>query len=160
MIKIYTDGSCKNNGSTNAAGAYGYIITQHNNIIKKFVKKEYQTTNNRMELMAIITALYETDFLNDNIEIYTDSAYIHNCITQQWYIKWLNNNWKNSKKQPVKNKDLWEKLIPFIQKNNLTFKKVKAHTNNLSNNHCKFNDIIDKAVQSAAEEAINENHNY
>ena len=101
MIEIYTDGSCLTNPGN---GGWTAIINDDGKI-KKISGNEKDTTNNRMELLAPINALRE---LNDNSEItiYTDSRYVKLGITE-WINKWLNNNWQTSKKEDVKNKDLW-----------------------------------------------------
>ena len=91
-----------------------------------------------MELTACIKALEEIKSTKYPIEIYTDSAYLYNCIQQKWYEKWEQNGWKNSKKLPIENKDLWEKLLNLIKKYNPTFIKVKGHSGD------KYNDEADK----------------
>ena len=104
MIKIYTDGSClKNPGN----GGWAAIINI-NDVIKKISGSVKDTTNNKMELMAPIKALQEIKELQP-IEIYTDSQYVKLGITD-WVYKWIKNNWLTSKKEPVKNKELWIQL--------------------------------------------------
>ena len=131
-IKVYTDGSCRGNGGINARGGWGCVIfDEEGNFLKEGSGASFNTTNNKMEMTAVIEAI---NWIEENLEkdtnfyeIYTDSAYIHNCMTQRWYINWRNNNWKNSKKEPVKNKELWEQIIPYFIKTNFTFQKVKGH---------------------------------
>ena len=72
----------------------------------------------------------------DKITVYTDSAYLANCVKQKWYNKWLVNGWINSKKEPVANKNLWKSLIPFFEAENIEFVKVKGHAGN------KYNEIV------------------
>ena len=72
----------------------------------------------------------------DEVVVRTDSAYIHNCYSQKWYIGWEKNGWKNSKKEPVKNKELWEILIQAFKNPNISFEKVKGHEDDLWNNFC------------------------
>lgn len=146
---IYTDGSCLGNGRTENCGGYAFIILNENEeIISKFSKQELNTTNNRMEMKAVITGITEAiNYLNSNdfiIEVYTDSAYIHNCRTQRWYKSWKNNGWKNSKKEPVKNKDLWEILSFFFEDKRFIFNKVKGHAGN------KFNELVDTMAVAAS----------
>ena len=85
-----------------------------------------------MEMTAVLNACYcyDNEFNTAPAEcvIYTDSAYIHSCLTQNWWENWVRNGWINSKKQPVKNKDLWLKIIPFFQRFDIKFKKVKGHS--------------------------------
>lgn len=157
MIKIYTDGSCKGNGKENAVGAWGFVILDNDSIIIEHCDTEFYTTNNRMEMNAIIKAIksleeYSSYYneINLPVEIYTDSAYVHNCIKQKWYEKWENNNWINSKKEPVKNKDLWEELIPYFKNKDFIFYKVKGHSKD-ENEHEKWNNYVDELVQSAAQ---------
>ena len=146
---IYTDGSCLGNGRAENCGGYAFVIlNEDEEIISKISKQELNTTNNRMEMKAIINGISEAiNYLNSNdfiIEVYTDSAYIHNCRTQRWYKSWKNNGWKNSKKEPVKNKDLWEILSFFFEDKRFIFNKVKGHAGN------KFNELVDTMAVAAS----------
>lgn len=149
-FKIYTDGSCKGNGKENNCGGFAFVILNDNDeVVAKRSKQELNTTNNRMEMRAIVSAIGEvmqyintTNFL---VEIYSDSAYIHNCKIQKWYKSWKKNNWKNSKKEPVKNKDLWEILTFFFDDERFIFNKVKGHAGN------KFNELVDKLAVAASD---------
>ena len=105
MIKIYTDGSCLNNPGN---GGWAAIINNNGDIVK-ISGYEKETTNNKMELMATIKALQKIS-KDDQIEIYTDSKYVKLGITESIH-KWKQNNWQTSKKEPVKNKDLWIQLF-------------------------------------------------
>jgi len=104
MIEIYTDGSCLTNPGN---GGWAAIINDGGKI-RKISGNEKNTTNNRMELLAPINALKEMN-PNSQINIYTDSQYVKLGITD-WINKWINNNWQTSKKEDVKNKDLWIEL--------------------------------------------------
>ena len=121
MIKIYTDGSCLSNPGN---GGWAAIINI-NGEIKKISGNEKNTTNNRMELMAPINALKNINS-KDLIEIYTDSKYVKNGITE-WINTWVLNNWKTSNKEDVKNKDLWIELYKLNQSLNVKWNWVKAH---------------------------------
>ena len=121
MIKIYTDGSCLSNPGN---GGWAAIINI-NGEIKKISGNEKNTTNNRMELMAPINALKNINS-KDPIEIFTDSKYVKNGITE-WINTWVLNNWKTSKKENVKNKDLWLELHKLNQSLNVKWNWVKAH---------------------------------
>ena len=121
MIKIYTDGSCLSNPGN---GGWAAIINI-NGEIKKISGNEKNTTNNRMELMAPINALKNINS-KDPIEIFTDSKYVKNGITE-WINTWVLNNWKTSKKENVKNKDLWLELHKLNQSLNIKWNWVKAH---------------------------------
>ena len=139
MIKIYTDGSClKNPGN----GGWAAIINIDNEV-KKISGSVKDTTNNKMELMAPIKALQE---INEEqpIEIYTDSQYLKLGITD-WIHKWIKNNWQTSKKEPVKNKDLWVQLYELTKSHEIKWIWVKAHAGNL------LNEEVDLLAKKAAE---------
>jgi len=139
MIKIYTDGSClKNPGN----GGWAAIINNDNQI-KKISGSVKDTTNNKMELMAPIKALQEVKEKKP-IEIYTDSQYVKLGITD-WIHKWIKNNWQTSKKEPVKNKDLWMELYDLTKSHEIKWIWVKAHAGN------KLNEEVDLLAKQAAE---------
>ena len=127
MIKIYTDGSCLTNTGD---GGWAAIINIDSEI-KKISGNEKNTTNNRMELMAPINAL---KYINskDPIEIFTDSKYVKNGITE-WINTWVLNNWKTSNKEDVKNKDLWIELYKLNQSLNVKWNWIKAHAGDTLN---------------------------
>ena len=125
--KIYTDGSCLENPGN---GGWAAIINDDGNI-KKISGSEKNTTNNRMELMATINALKDISSKNQ-IEIYTDSQYVKLGITE-WINKWVVNNWKTSKKEDVKNKDLWIELYDLNKSLDVKWNWVKAHDGNIMN---------------------------
>ena len=136
-VEIYTDGSCSGNGTKNSPGGWGFVALYDGKVAREHNGGEPSTTNNRMEMLGVLNACYYYDN-NLNIEpaectIYTDSAYIHSCLTQNWWKNWVRNGWINSKKEPVKNKDLWLKIIPFFQRLDIKFKKVKGHSGNTWN---------------------------
>lgn len=112
MIAIYTDGSCSINNLTNleqeSDGGFGYCILQNDQVLYEHFEMWHNTTNNRMEMKAIISALEycQQNYPEEDIIIYSDSAYIVNCIKQQWYKKWFTNGWRNAKREAIKNKDL------------------------------------------------------
>ncbi|MEK9874435.1 MAG: ribonuclease H, partial [Pelagibacteraceae bacterium] len=116
MIKIYTDGSCINNPGN---GGWAAIINDDGKI-KKISGSEKNTTNNKMELMAPIKALKIVD-KNKKIQIFTDSKYVKLGITE-WIHKWVKNNWQTSKKEDVKNKDLWIQLHEITSSLNIEWK--------------------------------------
>ena len=138
MIKIYTDGSCLSNPGN---GGWAAIINM-NGEIKKISGNEKNTTNNRMELMAPINALKNINS-KDPIEIFTDSKYVKNGITE-WINTWVLNNWKTSKKENVKNKDLWLELHKLNQSLNLKWNWVKAHAGD------PLNEEVDMLAKKAA----------
>ena len=127
MIKIYTDGSCLTNPGD---GGWAAIINIDGEI-KKISGNEKNTTNNRMELMAPINAL-KYIYSKDPIEIFTDSKYVKNGITE-WINTWVLNNWKTSNKEDVKNKDLWIELYKLNQSLNVKWNWIKAHAGDTLN---------------------------
>ena len=139
MIKIYTDGSCLNNPGD---GGWAAIINYNGKIIK-INGSEKNTTNNRMELMAPINALKKID-QNSKIEIYTDSQYVKLGITE-WIHKWIKNNWQTSKKEDVKNKELWIELYELTKLFEINWIWVKAHSGNV------LNEEVDLLAKKAAE---------
>ena len=141
MIKIYTDGSCLTNPGD---GGWAAIINIDGEI-KKISGNEKNTTNNRMELMAPINAL-KYIYSKDPIEIFTDSKYVKNGITE-WINTWVLNNWKTSNKEDVKNKDLWIELYKLNQSLNVKWNWVKAHAG----------DTLNEEVDMLAKEAANLN---
>lgn len=147
MIRIYTDGSCRGNGYAASRGAWGFaIVNEDDKLVYAESGGRVETTNNQMELEAVIRAInYVTNsdaVSAEYVEIYTDSAYIHSCVTQGWYKNWQKNGWINSKKEPVKNKEYWEFLIPYFENPRYSFIKVKGHADN------HWNNVVDKMVQT------------
>ena len=130
-VTIYTDGACSGNPGP---GGWGAIL------MYKDVKKEISgglknTTNNIMELTAVIEALKLLKY-PCKVSVYSDSAYVVNAFNQGWIYNWRKNNWKTANKEPVKNKELWEKLYELTQKHKVEFIKVKGHSDNEYNNRC------------------------
>lgn len=143
MYTIYTDGATSGNGYENAQGGWAWILLDENNeLIERVDGHINNATNNICELTAVIDACENVDPDKEYI-IYSDSAYIINCYKDKWYRKWLQNGWVNSKRQPVANKELWERLIPFFENSNFYFEKVKGHANN------KFNNMVDEMAVKA-----------
>ena len=138
MIKIYTDGSCLENPGK---GGWAAIINDNGNI-KKINGSEKNTTNNRMELMAPINALKNMNS-KEEINIYTDSQYVKLGITE-WINTWIKNDWQNSKKEVVKNKDLWIELYNLNNSLNVKWNWVKAHAGD------PLNEEVDLLAKKAA----------
>ena len=139
MIKIYTDGSCLNNPGN---GGWAAIINI-NNKVEKISGSVKDTTNNKMELMAPIKAL-QTIKEKQPIEIYTDSQYVRLGITD-WVHKRIKNNWLTSKKEAVKNKELWIQLYDLNKSHEIKWIWVKAHSGNI------INEEVDLLAKQAAE---------
>jgi len=138
MIEIYTDGSCLTNPGN---GGWAAIINKDGEITK-ISGNEKNTTNNRMELIAPINALKNMD-TDSQIKIYTDSQYVKLGITE-WINKWVINNWQTSKKEDVKNKDLWIKLYDLNKSLSVEWHWVKAHAGN------PMNEEVDLLAKKAA----------
>jgi ribonuclease HI len=139
MIKIYTDGSCLNNPGN---GGWAAIINDNGEILK-ISGCEKKTTNNRMELMAPISALKKIN-KGKKVEIYTDSKYVKLGITE-WINKWTKNNWQTSKKEDVKNKELWVELYELTKSFEISWIWIKAHAGNT------LNEEVDSLAKKAAE---------
>ena len=131
FVTIYTDGACSGNPGP---GGWG-VILMHEQNKKELSGGETDTTNNRMELLAVIRGL-KTLTKPCNVELYSDSAYIINAFNQNWIENWQKNDWKTSSKSPVKNKDLWLELLSLLKVHNVKFIKVKGHSDNQFNNRC------------------------
>lgn len=130
-IEIYTDGACSGN-----PGPGGFCAILNYNGIEKIISGgEVRTTNNRMELMAVIVALKALKE-KCNVKLYSDSAYVCNAINNNWLMSWQLNSWRNSNKKEVLNKDLWLELINLLTEHNVEFIKVKGHADNEKNNRC------------------------
>lgn len=154
VYDVYTDGSTKRNGKADSVGAWAYVVTLDGEVVAQNAGSEVGTTNQRMELMAALEALKVAMPIAEGkglVRIYTDSAYLHNCYTQRWYVNWQDNGWKNTKKQPVANADLWKELVPYFEDWGVDFFKVKGHADN-RNDHEKWNNVVDVLAQSTAEE--------
>lgn len=130
-VIIYTDGACSGNPGP---GGWGAILMINENK-KEISGGNKNTTNNVMELTAVIEAL---KLLKRpcNVNLYSDSAYVVNAFLQNWILGWIKNGWKNSNKEDVKNKELWQELISLTKVHNVTFHKVKGHADNKYNNRC------------------------
>ncbi len=144
-VDIYTDGACANNPGR---GGYGIVMMykDKNNLMhqKEFSKGYKLTTNNRMELTAVIDAL---NLLKKpcNIKLYSDSKYVVDAINQKWLEGWQNKNWKLNTKNPVKNIDLWKKYLIASKDHKIEFIWVKGHASN------KYNELCDKLAVKARE---------
>ncbi len=121
LIKIYTDGACSGNPGP---GGWGVFIENSGNVTELSGRDE-NTTNNRMELKAVIEAL-KFFTINSELTIYTDSKYVMDGASR-WIINWKKNNWKTAQKKDVKNKDLWIELDNFLNYHDVSWVWVKGH---------------------------------
>jgi ribonuclease HI len=133
MIKIYTDGACKGNPGI---GGWGALLVYNEQSIEIF-DGELETTNNRMELKAVIEALNHATSMNDNVQIYTDSSYVQKGI-QEWILNWKKNGWRSSNKKPVKNQDLWQELDTLNSSLKVEWFWVKGHAGHPGNERADF----------------------
>ncbi|MES2677580.1 MAG: ribonuclease HI [Pseudomonadota bacterium] len=137
IIEIYTDGACSGNPGKGGWGAV-LLYREHKKEISGF---QPETTNNQMELMAVIEALKIVK-KSLQIIIHTDSKYVQDGITK-WILNWKKNGWKTAKKQPVKNDQLWKELDSLVAEHQIIWKWVKGHSGN------KYNDIADQLAVDA-----------
>jgi len=133
MIKIYTDGACKGNPGI---GGWGALLVHNEQSIEMF-DGELETTNNRMELKAVIEALNHATSMNDDVQIYTDSSYVQKGI-QEWIFNWKKNGWRSSNKKPVKNQDLWQELDTLNSSLKVEWFWVKGHAGHPGNERADF----------------------
>ena len=131
QVMIYTDGACSGNPGV---GGWGCILIfgEHR---RELSGAEGETTNNRMELMAVIRALEALKY-PCRAEVYSDSAYTVNGFLEGWIYQWERSAWKKADNKPVLNDDLWKRLLELTRKHEVTFHKVKGHSDNELNNRC------------------------
>lgn len=125
-VMIYCDGACTINRFGDHVGGWGCVII--NGGIEEHSGGNSNTTNQQMELFACIKSLELISDKNCSIEVYSDSAYLVNCMNDKWYETWRANNWKTVQKKPVRNKDLWVRLLKLIKKRDIKFFKVDGHS--------------------------------
>lgn len=140
-VTIYTDGACSGNPGP---GGWGAILMYKGNK-KEISGAKKDTTNNVMELTAVIEALKLLKY-PCKVKLYSDSAYVVNAFLQHWVVNWQKNNWKTADKSDVKNKELWQELVDLTNTHNVTFIKVKGHSDNEYNNRC--DELARKAILS------------
>jgi ribonuclease HI len=146
LVKIYTDGSAR--GNPDGPGGYGCVLhytdakgTLHE---REFSQGYVRTTNNRMELMAAIVGM-EALTKPCEVELYSDSKYLVDAFNQHWIDSWLKKGWKRGKNEPVKNVDLWKRLLKAKELHQVTFHWVKGHDGHPENERC------DELATSAAD---------
>ena len=130
-VDLYTDGACSGNPG---AGGYGAILI-YRGIEKEISGGEPSTTNNRMEIFAVIAGLRCLKEIRD-VTIYSDSAYTVNAFNEGWIQGWKTNGWKKADGKPVLNADLWLELLSLMEPHEIRFVKVKGHADNEYNNRC------------------------
>ncbi|CAA0121740.1 Ribonuclease HI [BD1-7 clade bacterium] len=142
MVELFTDGACKGNPGPGGWGA----LLRFNGVEKEFWGGARDTTNNRMELMAVIEGLRALTRPCD-VKITTDSKYVRDGI-EKWVANWKRNNWRTAAKKPVKNRELWEALDAEIQRHQVVWQWVKGHSGH------RENEIADDLANRGAAEAM------
>jgi ribonuclease HI len=137
MLTIFTDGACQGNPGP---GGWAWAVAPEGQPFG--AGGEARSTNQRMEIMAVLEALRSND---GEITIVSDSTYVVNCFRDRWWVRWQSNGWRNSKKEPVANTDLWKPLVELYQVRQPAFRWVKGHSGD------PMNDLVDRlAVEAAA----------
>lgn len=136
-VTIYSDGACK--GNPNGPGGFGTIL-QYVDRDYKLHEKEFSagyksTTNNRMELMGVITG-FEALKTKCDVEVISDSKYVCDAFNKGWIYSWMKKGWKKSDNEPVKNRELWERLLKAMDGNKVTFTWIKGHAGHRENERC------------------------
>ncbi len=142
-VEIYTDGACSGNPGV---GGWAAILS-YNRAEKEIYGYDKQTTNNRMEMFAVIMGLRALKQACE-VTVFTDSAYVSDAFLKNWIDNWQQNNWKTAAKADVKNADLWKALLFEVKKHKVNFVRVKGHSDNEKNNRC------DKLATGAIEEYL------
>ena len=130
-VEIFTDGACSGNPGP---GGWGTIL-RYNGVVKELSGGEAQTTNNRMELTAVIEGLSALK-KPCKVILTTDSKYVCDAVVQGWAVKWRQNGWMRNKKEPALNPDLWERLLDLLEEHEVEFRWVKGHAGHPENERC------------------------
>jgi ribonuclease HI len=137
-VEIWTDGACSGNPGPGGWAA----LLRCRGVERELSGGDADTTNNRMELLAVINGLGRLT-VRSRVSIHIDSAYVMNAFEQNWIEGWIRRGWKNSKRLPVPNRDLWEQLIPLVAEHEVSWIKVKGHS------EVEFNDRVDDLAVAA-----------
>ena len=145
ILRIYTDGACANNQGDINFGGWGAILEfgEHQ---KELFGGEANTTNNRMELTAVISALKALKKTGQTIQVFTDSSYVANCFREKWYESWEKNKWRNAAKKSVENQELWKELLALVRQHDVAFYRVKGYVN-LESKSTDFDKLYEKFLQ-------------
>ena len=139
-VVVYTDGACSGNPGP---GGWGWAVAPDGR--PSGSGGESQTTNQRMELLAVLEALRSLGVGSEagRVEVVSDSTYVVNCFRDRWWANWQRNGWKNSKKQPVANVDIWQPLVELVNSGDVSFRWVKGHSGD------PMNDLVDELAVAA-----------
>ena len=138
MITVYTDGACSGNPGP---GGWAWAVAPDGE--PHASGGETSTTNQRMELRAVLEALQALGGDPVAIEVVSDSTYVVNCFRDGWWVRWERNGWRNSKKQPVANADLWKPIVELVRDSDVRFRWVKGHGED------RLNDLVDRLAVAA-----------
>ncbi len=130
-VTIYTDGAASGNPGP---GGYGVVLL-YNSHRRELSGGFRLTTNNRMELLAVIVALEELKKPCEAV-VYSDSEYVVNAVNKRWVYNWKSKGWRKADRKPALNVDLWERLLPLLEKHKVEFRWVRGHNNNVENERC------------------------
>ena len=130
-VEMFTDGACSGNPGP---GGWGTIL-RYKGVEKELSGGERETTNNRMEMTAVISGLKALTEPCE-VDIYTDSKYVCDSVIKGWVYSWQKNNWRKADKKPALNIDLWEELLVLLEKHNVTFHWLKGHSGHPENERC------------------------
>ena len=151
QVVIYTDGACSGNGRGDARGGWAAILV-HQAYERELCGPEVNATNQRMELRAAIEGLKALTEPS-HVTLYSDSSYVVNCFRDRWYDAWRLNGWRNKKRQPVANRELWEELLELVESGHIVeFRKVVGHADQLgrtSDSHESYNQRCDRLAVAA-----------
>jgi len=162
-VNIYTDGGCSNNQARENFGGWGAILV-YGGQERELYGSEKDTTNNRMEMTALIEALKVLKEKDLEVNIFSDSSYLVECFTKGWYKKWRKNNWMTASKKPVENQDLWIPLIDLVASfTQVNFHRVKGHLKRDSEKEMthwynKYNENNPPVTSRRFEEIVAYNH--
>ena len=145
ILRIYTDGACSGNQASENFGGWGAVL-EYGDRQKELRGGEANTTNNRMEMTALLRAFEAITKENQTVEVFSDSAYLMNCFREKWYENWQKNGWKTTGKKPVENRDLWESLLPFARGHRVRFFRVKGHVN-LNSKTLRLEPLFQKFIE-------------
>ena len=145
VLRIYTDGGCAGNQSKTNFGGWGAVLEygQHQ---KELHGGARNTTNNLMEMTALLEAFKSVKKEGQTIEVFSDSSYLMDCFRKKWYVNWQKNGWKTAKKEPVEHREIWEQLISYLDVHNISFYRVKGHVN-LNSKVTDFDKLYNKFAE-------------
>lgn len=145
ILRIYTDGGCSGNQNDENLGGWGAVM-EFGEAVKELYGGERNTTNNRMEMTALLEAFRAIKKDGQEIHVFSDSSYLMDCFRKKWYVNWQRNGWKTASRKPVENQDLWQQLLPYIDRHSISFYRVKGHVN-LNSSSTDFGKLYEKFTE-------------